>query len=198
MDLLPPPGRLTVDVGCGEGRVARHLKEMGHRVVAIEASPALAAAARESDPDLEVHLADAARMPLGDATADLAVASMMLMNVSDLDGVLRETARVLAPGGRLCLSVVHPLNSHHDAGPGTSYFDVTSYADAVGHGDPAMTLPDTHRPLASYFRALELAGFVVERLREPIPDAQHVTRHPDAARWLQRPAFLHLRAERRG
>ena len=56
--LLPAPGRLTVDVGCGEGRLARELKARGHRVVGIEGSPALAAAAREADPELTVHVAD--------------------------------------------------------------------------------------------------------------------------------------------
>ena len=30
---LPPPGRLTLDVGCGEGRVTRDLRALGHRVV---------------------------------------------------------------------------------------------------------------------------------------------------------------------
>jgi SAM-dependent methyltransferase len=29
LELLPAPGRLTVDVGCGEGRLSRHLKEFG-------------------------------------------------------------------------------------------------------------------------------------------------------------------------
>jgi 2-polyprenyl-3-methyl-5-hydroxy-6-metoxy-1,4-benzoquinol methylase len=37
--LLPPPGRQTLDIGCGEGRLARDLKELGHRVVGIDSSP---------------------------------------------------------------------------------------------------------------------------------------------------------------
>ena len=47
LDLLPPPGRLTVDVGCGEGRLIRHLKGIGHNVKGIEASSTLAVAARQ-------------------------------------------------------------------------------------------------------------------------------------------------------
>ena len=48
--LVPPPGRLTVDVGCGEGRVARELIRRGHTVVGVEGSEALAAAARAAQP----------------------------------------------------------------------------------------------------------------------------------------------------
>jgi len=48
--LLPSPGRQTLDIGCGEGRLARDLKELGHRVVGIDSSPSMVAAAREFDP----------------------------------------------------------------------------------------------------------------------------------------------------
>ena len=64
LELLPPPGRLAVDLGCGEGRLPRDLKARGYDVVGVEASPTLAAAAREADPSIEVHCADAAAVPL--------------------------------------------------------------------------------------------------------------------------------------
>src|ERR1700712_2747075 len=51
LPLLPPPGRRTLDVGCGEGRLTRHLASLGHRVVGIDASPTLIAAARELTPE---------------------------------------------------------------------------------------------------------------------------------------------------
>jgi SAM-dependent methyltransferase len=62
--LLPPPGRQTLDIGCGEGRLARDLKELGHRVVGIDSSPSLVAAAREFDPSMDMRLADATALPL--------------------------------------------------------------------------------------------------------------------------------------
>src|SRR5438034_10740767 len=55
--LLPPPGRQTVDVGCGEGRLTRHLRELGYAIVGIDASPSLVAAAREADPSMDILLA---------------------------------------------------------------------------------------------------------------------------------------------
>jgi 2-polyprenyl-3-methyl-5-hydroxy-6-metoxy-1,4-benzoquinol methylase len=33
LQLLPPPQQLTIDIGCGEGRLTRHLKALGHAVV---------------------------------------------------------------------------------------------------------------------------------------------------------------------
>src|ERR687886_2577277 len=149
--LLPAPGRLTVDVGCGEGRLARELKARGHRVVGIEGSPALAAAAREADPELTVHVADAAAMPLDDGAADLAVASMSLLNMDDLDGAVREVARVLAPGGRFPLSTPPPAHPpkppRHLQGAGGSYFATYTYAETRERGGLRMTFHDTHRPL---------------------------------------------------
>ena len=98
--LLPPPGRQTLDIGCGEGRLARDLKELGHRIVGIDSSPSLVAAAREFDPSMDVRLADAAALPLDDACADLAVAFMSLQDIDGMPAVIQEAARVLEPGGR--------------------------------------------------------------------------------------------------
>jgi 2-polyprenyl-3-methyl-5-hydroxy-6-metoxy-1,4-benzoquinol methylase len=41
LDLLPGPGRATLDVACGEGRLSRYLQSLGHQVVGIDASPTM-------------------------------------------------------------------------------------------------------------------------------------------------------------
>jgi SAM-dependent methyltransferase len=63
MPLLPPPGRLTVDLGCGEGRLSRLLRERGHTVLGIDGSFTLVHAAVSEDPSPCV-VADAAQLPL--------------------------------------------------------------------------------------------------------------------------------------
>ena len=40
-DFVPPPGKRTVEIGCGEGRVARDLAARGHRVAALDTSHTL-------------------------------------------------------------------------------------------------------------------------------------------------------------
>jgi SAM-dependent methyltransferase len=196
--LAPAPGELTVDVGCGEGRLARELVARGHRVVGVEGSATLAAAARAADPEFEVHVADAAHMPLDDGCADLAVASMSLLNMDDLDGTVRDVARILRPGGRLVFSTVHPANSLKPLGGfeegGEGYFATYGYAEERTRGGLTMTFHDTHRPLGAYMGTLERAGLLVEAVREPIPDDDHVAAFPYVERWRRAPVFLLVRA----
>jgi SAM-dependent methyltransferase len=189
LELLPPPGALTLDLGCGEGRLSRELAARGHRVLGVEQSGTLVSAARAAAPEIDVREGDAAAIPLEDGGADLVVASMVLMNLDDLEGALAEVARVLAPGGRFCASLVHPFNSPKRA----PYFSEHAYAEVRERAGLRMTFTDRHRPLEDYSRALEGAGLVIEALREPVPDDAHVAAHPEVAVWRERPAFLLLR-----
>jgi SAM-dependent methyltransferase len=204
LQIVPPPGRRTVDIGCGEGRLTRHLKQLGHDVVGIDASPSLVAAARELDPSIDIRVADAVAVPLGDASADIAIAFMSLHDIDAMPAAVREIARVLQPGGRLCLAIVHPVNSAGrfettDADAPFvikgNYLNASTYADTVERDGLSMTFHSRHRPIQDYFMALEEAGLLVEALREPaVPD--HAVHSDRGRRWQRLPLFLHLRARR--
>ena len=202
LDLLPPPGELTLDIGCGEGRLARDLVALGHHVIALDGSPTMVENARSADPTMDVRLADAADLPLPDAVADLAVGFMSFQDIDDMPGAVAEAARVLRPGGRLCLAIVHPLNS---AGQFTSrepnspfvivgsYLEPFGYLDEVERDGLSMSFASVHRPIQDYFAAIAAAGFLVERLREPaIPEGAIASE--SQRRWQRVPLFLHVRA----
>ena len=191
LELVPDPGRLTLDIACGEGRMARELRDRGHSVLAVDSSPTLVRAARKADRRMEVLRADVARMPMGDAIADLAVSSMGLMDIDDLDGALREVARVLVPGGRLCASLAHPARSRTRA---ERYFERVRFEEPMERGGLRMTFVSYHRPLEDYTRALEGAGFAIEALREPVPSRDYVSDHPEVSAWRDEPMLLVLRA----
>jgi SAM-dependent methyltransferase len=204
--LLPAPGKLTIDIGCGEGRVARDLKALGHKVVAVDVSPTMVEFARAADPSMKVVVADAARLPFDDGAADLAIAFMSLQDVDDMPGAIHEAGRVLERGGTFCLSVVHPINSagrfeslEADARfvIDNSYLEAHRYQDSIERDGLRMTFSSCHWPLEAYFRALEKAGFVVEVLTEPTVDEGSLAGHADRARWQRLPLFLDLRARKR-
>ena len=124
---------------------------------------------------------------------------MTLHDIDDMNGAVREIARVLSPGGRVCVAVVHPINSAGRFAQrtadapfviGDSYFEARPYADRVERDGLAMTFSSVHRPIEALFAAFESAGLVVERLVE-IPDATA----PPGDRWQRIPLFLHSAGE---
>jgi SAM-dependent methyltransferase len=189
---LPPPGRLTLDVGCGEGRVTRDLRALGHHTVGIDSSPSMIAAAREADPDGDYVEARAEALPFEDGAADLVVAFMSLMDIDDMPLAVREIGRVLEVGGRLVAAVVHPINSAgrfvprrgDDHAPFVieSYLERRRYTDLLERGGLEMTFESIHFTLEDYSRALEGAGFLIDQMRELYDDE-----HP---RWRRVPLFL--------
>lgn len=200
LELLPPPGYLTIDVGAGEGRVGRDLVTRGHRVVAIDASFRMVRAAASHVVRQPVVVGNAAQLPFHAAVSDLVVAFMSLHDIDDLDGAVEEISRILVPGGRLCLAVVHPLNSagkfegdRHDRNAPFvirgSYLQPFRYADDIERDGLAMTFHSEHRSVESYSRALERSGLVIEAIRE-------VTQDDSADRWHRIPLFLHIKAVR--
>jgi SAM-dependent methyltransferase len=197
--LVPPAGALTLDVGCGEGRVARDLAALGHRVVAMDAAPTMVRRTAEAGGGLTgVVRADATTLPLPDGAADLAVAFMSLHDMDDMAGAVGEIGRVLRPGGRLCLAVVHPLN---EAGRfradepdaefvlAGDYFAPRRTRFSTEKRDLPMTFEAMHRPLQDYFAAMAAAGLLTETVRE--------VRSRGGSRWRRVPMFLDARAVRR-
>ena len=204
LTLVRPPGTLTVDVGCGEGRLARDLKRLGHHVVGVDSSSTLVRSAREADPDGDYRVASAARLPLDAASGDVAVAFMVLQDIDDLGAAVREMGRVLVADGTACIAVVHPLNSagafvNDSAGSpfviAGSYLDGFPYSDDIVRDGLRMVFHSRHRPLEAYSRALEASGFVIDAIREHrIPEEG--LRFERSRRWQRIPLFLHLRARK--
>ncbi len=113
----PSVGRL-LDIGTGTGRLLELLGPRAERAVGIDASRAMLALARSrlARADLghcTVRLADMYRLPMPDATFDLATAQMVLHHAEDPAGVLAEAARVLRPGGLLVIVDLAP-HGHAD------------------------------------------------------------------------------------
>lgn len=107
LDLAAPqPGEELLDVGTGTGAMLRELARRGdrpRRVVGVDSSPAMLAAARDRAPGSKLVAADARELPFDAESYDLVTMAYVLhvLDRGDRARVLEEIARVLRPGGRL-------------------------------------------------------------------------------------------------
>jgi ubiquinone/menaquinone biosynthesis C-methylase UbiE len=194
-------GREILDVGCGNGSLARALARMGNRVIGCDGSPAIIelAKAREAAAPLGIQYrsCDAARLDgFDDRSFDLVTSEMALMDMPDAAGAIREMGRVVRRAGRCVMLFSHPC------------FDIPHASSWVSErrfgGEPELSLRLTryrevfsewlawsshdnfefrayHRPLSWYFDAIQAAGMAVTRFDEPEPSAEFMAKSNDDA-----------------
>ena len=202
------------DLACGQGRVARHLADLGAAVVGIDLSVKLLAIARrheEAEPrGIEYRHADARSLDgVTDATFDGVVCHMSLMDIPDLAPTLLSVARVLRPGGWFVFSILHPCYHTSRSGEIDSpegpvrtigrYFDEGHWRSDTRTGPPGK-VGAYHRTLSTYINAVTDAGLLLERASEPGPTGSSVdTPSLSAAQrpvWEEVPAVLVVRCRK--
>ncbi len=177
LELASREGRhLALDVGCGEGRFCRMLQARGLKTVGIDPTLAMIERARELDPAGEYLQGQAERLNFPDASFDLVVSYLTLIDISNIDLAIAEMARVLRPGGSLLIA---NLTSYSTAGvedgrwsdgaEGEPRFHIDNYlmerAEWVHWS--GIHVRNWHRPLERYMSLLIDQGLVLRHFSEP-------------------------------
>jgi demethylmenaquinone methyltransferase / 2-methoxy-6-polyprenyl-1,4-benzoquinol methylase len=103
------PGDRVLDSCCGTGDLAVEAERRGGRVVALDFSPRMLERARRKSGTIEWVEGDALALPFEDGAFDAVTCGFGVRNLEDLEGGLREAARVLRPGGRIAvLEITRP------------------------------------------------------------------------------------------
>jgi SAM-dependent methyltransferase len=158
--------RRVLDLGCGEGWLARALHARGIETVGTDGSAALIEAARVAGGGrfLVLSHAELARAPERAGSGfDVAVANFALLDDAAL-ALLASLRRVLAPGGALLVQTLHPLA----AGP--PYRDgwrVERFAGFGAEDGGWRPMPWYFRTLGSWVALLGEAGYDLRALLEP-------------------------------
>jgi len=187
------PGQTVLDIACGNGNFTRRLAALGASVVAFDFSEAFIQRARARThlhaERIEYRVLDATDpgqlRALGLVRFDAAVCNMAFMDMAAIEPLLGALPALLAPGARFVFSVTHPcFNSvgsskvaeeEDRAGELVNRFGVkvTGYITPVaqrGLGIIGQPTPQIyfHRPLSVLLNACFDAGFVLDRLEEPV------------------------------
>jgi SAM-dependent methyltransferase len=198
----------VLDVGCGDGQVARLARRVGAEFVAgVDPTwnQISVAAGRGGGPSYA--RADAAALPFADDSFDTAVACLVFEHVRRVDQAIAEVARVLRPGGTFLFLLNHPLLQTPDSGwiddqmldPPEQYWRIGPYLvedESVEEVEKNVFIPFIHRPLSRYVNALASHGLVVVHMEEPPPPAGFLARAPEYPDAATIPRLLLLRLQK--
>jgi SAM-dependent methyltransferase len=162
-----PLGRV-LDLGCGEGRYCRKLARMGYDVVGIDPTLALVQHTKSVQPNLRVIRGNGEKLPCQSQSFDIVLSYLTLLDIPDFRAAIRESARVLKPGG---LFIVANLNDFATSLPNPwvkdsdgkkIHFAMDNYMVEQAHWVSwrGIKICNWHRPLSAY-----MAAFLGEELQ---------------------------------
>ncbi len=197
--LAAQAGDHVLDMACGQGVLCRLLAAKGIEATGVDAAAELIRLARSrtvaTDAATHFHVADAAHVPfLPDAGFTSAACVLAIQNMHPLAPVFTEVSRLLKPGGKLVLVMMHPCfrgpketEWGWDANRTIQYRRVDRYL--IPRKSPIVTNPGKdpgrytwsfHKPIESYVKSLRNAGMLVDAIEE-WPSHKKSTSGPRAA-----------------
>lgn len=208
--LLPDlTGKAVLDIGCGFGDHSRAYVSMGAAsVLGIDISENMIQEARRKNslPGITYIKLPMEELDRVEGTFDVVVSSLAFHYVKDLAVVLRMIHEKTVPGGTLVFSQENPLCTPFSEGERWTrdengnklYMNLSGY----GHEGERKTrwfvdgVIKYHRMFSTIINALVEAGFVVERMNEPLPSPELLEKYPCYSDLLHKPDFLLVKARR--
>lgn len=194
-----------LDIGCGDGQIARALAAQGSQVMGIDPTQLHIAIANERGGGPSYQLGSATSLPVADNSQDAVVACLVFEHIDDVDEAIAEVARVLRPGGQFSFFLNHPLLQTPGSGwiddhiidPPEQYWRIGPYlveTESVEEVEKDVYIRFLHRPLSRYINSLIAHGLQLERMVEPSPPQGFLDRAPEYALAHTIPRLLYLRS----
>ncbi|MES2014332.1 MAG: class I SAM-dependent methyltransferase [Patescibacteria group bacterium] len=175
-------GMRLIDIACGQGFFGREFAKAGASVVGADISKELILEAKRlSSKDMEFHVAPARALSFAkNSSYEVATIILALQNIENISEVFSEVGRVLVPGGRLLLVMVHPAfrvpkktSWGFDEKIGVQYRRVDGYLSAgkseivvhPGQKNSEVTI-SYHRSLQDISKAVAKSGLLISRIEE--------------------------------
>jgi SAM-dependent methyltransferase len=197
----------VLDIGCGEGQVARRLAAIGADVIGVDPTWAQVEVARRRSNGPAYASALAATLPARSGAFDAVVMCLVLEHVDPFEPAIQEVVRVLRPGGCFLLLLNHPLLQTPGSGwvddhiLEEQYWRVGPYLrpnTSIEEVAPGVNLPFMHRPLSRYIHVMGEVGLLIDDMDEPAPPPGFLAEAWEYADAASIPRLMLLRARRFG
>src|SRR3989442_1921120 len=192
------PGETVLEIACGNGVFSRRMARLGVHVIATDFSAQLLERARARNSEygdcIEYRLLDATHedqiVAFGQQRFDAAVCNMAIMDMAEIDPLMRGIRQVVKPGGRFVFSLCHPCfnntGSIHCVEEATVNGEIVATysikATKYLHSSPQKGVAMIGQPASQYyfdrplhipFSACFRAGMVLDGLEEPAFNHPH-------------------------
>ncbi len=200
-------GARVADLGCGFGWFCRWAREQGAAaVLGFDVSENMLRRARDTtdDPAIVYAQADLEELTLPEASFDLIYSSLTLHYIANLPALLGRVHSALVPGGRLVMSVEHPIYTA-PTNPGwvlDEHGHQTWPVNAYAVEGPRVTnwlAPDVikhHRTIGGYLNLLMSMGFTLNHVEDWGPTEAQILAQPALVQERERPMLLLISARR--
>ena len=193
-----------LDVGCGDGQIARALASQGSQVLGIDPTQLHIDVARQRGGGPDYRIGSASQLPVSDESQDAVLACLVFEHIDDVDTAISEVARVLRKGGQFSFFLNHPLLQTPGSGwiddfimdPPEQYWRIGPYlveTETIEEVEKDVFIRFIHRPLSRYVNTLLAHGLMLQRMYEPSPPEGFLARAPEYALAHTVPRLLYLR-----
>lgn len=166
--------KTVLDLGCGYGWYANYFSSIGSIVTGCDGSSEMIALARKNYPDIAFEIVDIQQVfPYTDRSFDLVFCNQVLMDIENLDIVIKEAHRVLKQDGIFYFAIVHPAFYsgewvRDENGFGKSKIMSRYLSNYSFQNEFWGKTIHFHRPISSYFNSVIKQGFVLTDIQEPV------------------------------
>ena len=212
LDALLPDvtGKTVLDLGCGDGKHCADFIVRGAKtVVGIDISEKMLQIAQTQNANDAIRYI---KMSMTDIvglqeTFDFIYSNMVFHYIEDFAAFAKTLFNILNPGGLLLFSQEHPVITATIDGKG--HFNKSLSGKKLSYVFSDYGIPGErvtrwfvdgvvkyHRRISDIFNALISAGFVIERIEEPLPEKWVIERYPAYADEFIKPTFLIVKAHK--
>ncbi len=190
IEALPPYKKDTIglEIGGGEGTLARSLTKKGYRLISTDFSKKMVqlACKKEIQEPLEIkyQIENAQSLSFSNNSFDFVISFMSLMDMQYPDKVFKEIYRILKPGGYFQFSILHPCfgsppyHKHvkNDKGEKIA-LEIGRYNEEgfqelswMIHNNILFKTKHNHITLSNWIMLIISSGLILEYIKEPYAD----------------------------
>jgi len=203
-------GKAVLDLGCGYGENCTEISRLGAtNVVGIDISKKMLEIAEHENMCENVRFLQLSMNNLDELNQqfDIVLSSLAVHYIEDFDSLLHSIYGLLSNNGVFIFSQEHPLTTalkkgnywSRDEDGNILHYNLTDYS-SMGERRTTWIVDDVlkyHRSISYIMNALMNAGFMIERVLEPLPGEEVMNQYPAYRKYYHKPDFLLIKVRKR-